>query len=97
MGLLCLLSFMAAAVISYAGIIGFIGLVTPHVVRLLIDSDNKYVVPASALFSATLLLVCDIVCRVISPNGQIPVGVVISFVGAPLFLYLLVRRNSNVW
>ena len=95
--LLLLMAFMVASVISYAGIIGFVGLVSPHIVRILIDSDNRFVVPASAMLGASLLLVCDIVCRLISPNGSIPVGVVISFVGAPIFLYLLVRKNANIW
>lgn len=95
--LLLVMAFMVAAIVSYAGIIGFIGLVSPHVVRMLIDSDNKYVIPASALFSAALLLVCDIICRVISPNGEVAVGVIISFIGAPIFLYLLVRRDANIW
>lgn len=95
--LLLVMAFMVAAVVSYAGIIGFLGLVSPHIVRMLIDSDNRYVIPASALFSATLLLVCDIICRLISPNGEVAVGVVVSFIGAPIFLYLLVRRDSNIW
>jgi len=95
--LLVVMAFMVAAVVSYAGIIGFLGLVTPHIVRMLIDSDNKYVIPASALFSGALLLVCDIISRIVSPLGEVAVGVVISFVGAPIFLYLLVRKNANLW
>ncbi len=95
--LLLMMAFMVAAVVSYAGIIGFLGLVSPHIVRMLIDSDNRYVIPASALFSAALLLVCDILCRLISPNGEVAVGVIVSFIGAPIFLYLLVRRDSNIW
>lgn len=95
--LLLVMAFMVASVVSYAGIIGFLGLVSPHIVRMLIDSDNKYVVPASALFSAALFLVCDIICRLVSPNGEVAVGVIVSFIGAPIFLYLLVRRGSNIW
>jgi len=95
--LLVVMAFMVAAVVSYAGIIGFLGLVTPHIVRMLIDSDNKYVIPASALFSGALLLTCDVVSRIVSPMGEVAVGVVISFVGAPIFLYLLVRKNANLW
>ena len=95
--LLLVMAFMVASVVSYAGIIGFLGLVSPHIVRMLIDSDNRYVIPASALFSAALLLVCDIICRIISPKGEVDVGVIVSFIGAPIFLYLLVRRGSDIW
>lgn len=96
--IICLvaISFMIAAITCFAGIIGFIGLVTPHIVRGIIDADNRFVIPASALFGALFLLLADVVSRTIAPNGSIPVGIVMSLVGAPIFLYLIIRRNSNV-
>ena len=97
--IICLvtISFMVATVTCYVGIIGFVGLVCPHIVRTIIDADNKYLVPATAVFSGLFLLATDILARMLSPHGTIPVGIVMSFVGAPIFLYLLVRRNANVW
>lgn len=97
MVLLILVSLMAASIISYAGIIGFVGLVSPHIVRMLIDSDNRFVIPGSALFGAAFLLLCDVVVRLLSPVESIPVGVVVSFIGAPIFLYLIIRQSRSMW
>ncbi len=97
MALLVLISMIAASVIAYAGIIGFVGLIAPHIVRILIDSDNRFVIPGSAMFGAAFLLSCDIVVRMISDVESVPVGVVVSFVGAPIFLYLIVRRSKSMW
>ncbi len=91
------ISVIVAAVTCFAGIIGFVGLVSPHIVRSIVDADNKYLIPASAIFSGLFLLVADVISRTIAPNGSIPVGIVMAFIGAPIFLYLIVRRNSNVW
>ncbi len=97
--LVCLmvLSFMVAAVISYAGIIGFVGLVVPHMVRLVIGSDNRFVIPASIVVGAAFLLVCDILSRAIDVSATIPVGVVTALFGSPIFLYLVLRNNRGVW
>lgn len=94
---LVLLSFMAATVIGYAGLIGFVGLVVPHMVRMVIGSDNRFVIPGSVLFGAAFLLGCDIVSRAMDVSELIPVGVVTAFVGAPVFLYLIVRNRRGVW
>ena len=94
---LCLISVMAAIVISYVGIIGFVGLVIPHIVRLLLGSDNKYLIPASATFGAVFLLGCDIISRSINIDAVVPTGVVTSFIGAPLFMYLIIRNKRNIW
>ncbi|AGI48126.1 ABC-type Fe3+-siderophore transport system, permease component [Thermoplasmatales archaeon BRNA1] len=93
-----IISLMVASVISFTGIIGFVGLVCPHMIRSVIHSDNRYVMPASAMLGAVMMLSCQLVTVAISPDTlSIPVGVILSFVGAPIFLYLIVRRNSNVW
>lgn len=94
---LVVISIMVATITCYAGIIGFVGLVCPHIVRTIIDANNKYLIPASAVFGGLFLLSADILGRLLTPNGMMPVGVVMSFVGAPIFLYLLIRRNSGVW
>jgi len=99
MRVLCLfiLSLMVASVVSYAGIIGFIGLVSPHIVRMLIDADNRFVIPASAAFGAVFLLGADIIARWLSPTDAVPVGVVLAFIGAPIFLYLIIRQKKAIW
>lgn len=94
---LLILSFMASSIISFVGIIGFIGLVVPHMVRLIIGSDNRFVIPASVFFGAAFLLVCDIISRSIDVSASIPVGVVTSLIGSPIFLYLIIRQKREVW
>lgn len=94
---LVILSVMAAIIICYVGVIGFVGLVIPHMVRIVLGSDNKYLIPASAALGAAFLLTCDVVSRSIDVSSSIPVGVVTSFIGAPIFLALIIREKKNVW
>ena len=94
---LVVLGAMTAVVISYVGIIGFVGLVIPHMVRILLGSDNKYLLPASAAFGAFFLLGCDIIARAIDIGATIPVGVITSAIGAPIFLYLIIRQKRSIW
>ena len=94
---LFIISFMIASIVCYCGIIGFIGLVVPHIIRILIDSDNKFVLPASMALGSVFLLSADIIARMLSPLDAIPVGVVLSFIGSPLFLYLIIRQKKEVW
>ena len=82
---------------SFTGIIGFVGLVCPHVVRLFIGSDNKYLIPASAAFGVILVLVSDIIGRTLLYPTVLQVGVVTAFLGGPLFLYLLIKSKKEVW
>ncbi len=97
--IICLIAiaFIVGAIVGSAGVIGFVGLVTPHIVRTLLGSDNRYVLPAAALLSITMLLISDTICRSLEYYGGIPVGTVVSLIGAPIFLYLILRRNSRVW
>ena len=97
--IICLIAiaFIVGAIVGSAGVIGFVGLVTPHIVRTLLGSDNRYVLPAAALLSITILLVSDTICRSLGDFGGIPVGTIVSLIGAPVFLYLILRRNSRVW
>ena len=94
---LCILSFITAVIISYTGIIGFLGLIIPHIARMFIGNDNRFVIPASMILGAILLLIADIISRSVTPSGEIPVGVVMSFIGAPIFLYLIVRQKRDMW
>ncbi|MDR0508751.1 MAG: iron ABC transporter permease [Candidatus Methanoplasma sp.] len=94
---LIIMSLMVASVIAYAGIIGFVGLVSPHIVRMIIDADNKFVIPASAAFGAAFLMIADLISRMLSDVGAVPVGVVISFIGAPIFLYLIITQRRSMW
>ncbi|MGN1045444.1 MAG: FecCD family ABC transporter permease [Candidatus Methanomethylophilaceae archaeon] len=97
--LICLtaIAFIVGAIVGSAGVIGFIGLVTPHIVRSIIGSDNRYVLPAASLLGITLMVIADTACRYLDPYDSIPVGTAISLIGAPIFLYLIIRRKSRVW
>ena len=81
------------AAVSIAGLIGFVGLVVPHIVRLIIGTDYKYVVPGSAILGAGVLVFCDTLGRVLFSPIEIPAGIIMAFLGAPFFLYLL-RRSA---
>lgn len=91
------IALMTAAVVSFTGLIGFVGLVCPHVVRMFIGSDNRYLIPASAAFGIALLLFADLVGRVLIAPTVLPVGVITAFIGGPLFLYLIVKQRRSAW
>lgn len=82
-----------AAVTSVSGTVGWIGLLAPHLARKLVGVDTRYVLPVSGVLGACLMMIFDDIARTISPS-EIPLGVVVSFLGAPFFLYLLSRRDS---
>jgi len=82
------------ASVAAAGIIGFVGLVVPHLVRLMLGADHRYVLPGSALLGASLLLICDLVARVVVAPAELPIGVVMSALGGPFFLWMLRRRRA---
>lgn len=95
--MLCIIlaSILIASIISFTGIIGFIGLVAPHITRFLVGGDNKFVVPGSIIMGSTVLVLADLASRMLATFGNIPLGVVMSFIGAPVFLYLIVRKKSH--
>jgi iron complex transport system permease protein len=86
-------SLATSAAVSLAGPIGFIGIVVPHLVRLMVGVDHRIVLPASALFGAAFLVGCDVAARTLLAPVEIPVGVVTAMIGGPFFLWLLVRRG----
>ena len=87
-------AFLAASTVSVAGMIGFVGLVVPHISRLLVGSDYKAMLPTSVVLGALVLLVADTVGRTIVPGMEIPVGIVMAVCGGPFFLYLLRKRGK---
>jgi iron complex transport system permease protein len=81
--------------VSISGIIGFVGLVVPHLIRLTFGSDNRWLIPLSALLGALLLLIADTFARTIVSPAELPVGIITSLIGGPFFLWLLVKQYSN--
>lgn len=91
-------SLTTAAAVAFAGIIGFIGLVVPHIVRIWFGADYRRVVPLSILGGASALLLSDVIARVILAPQELPVGIVTALVGAPFFLWVLRRaKNQGYW
>ncbi|MBX3240153.1 MAG: iron ABC transporter permease [Chitinophagaceae bacterium] len=83
------------ACVSMSGIIGFVGLVTPHIVRKMIGPEHKQVFVASGLLGAVLLVIADLVCRTVVAPIEIPIGIATALIGAPFFLYLLLKERKN--
>lgn len=90
-------SLLVASIVCFTGTIGFVGLVAPHICRMIIGSDNRFLVPASGLVGAILLVISDTVARTIMAPVILPVGVVTAFLGVPLFIYLIMRRRREYW
>jgi len=84
---------MTSASVSLGGMIGFIGLLVPHMIRFFTGSDNRMLIPASAFMGGALLCAADLVSRSIMPPMELPAGVVTAIIGSPYFLYLLRRKN----
>ncbi len=91
--LIVLVSILVGVSVATAGVIGFIGLIVPHYLRLWLGSRNCYLLPMSALAGALLLVCADTIGRLIIPSAELPVGVVTSVIGAPLFIWMLVRAG----
>lgn len=86
-------AFVVSVCTAFLGIIGFVGLISPHIVRLLTGNDHRFLIPYSALFGALLLLASDLLARTILAPAVLPVGIITSFAGAPMFFYLLIKRR----
>lgn len=91
--LLVATTFMVSVVVCHSGLIGFVGLVVPHILRLTIGPDHRLLIPASILGGASYLILCDLLARGLPAGGEMPVGIVTALVGAPLFIFLLWRAN----
>jgi iron complex transport system permease protein len=86
-------SLATGAAVSIAGPVSFVGLIVPHIVRRLVGADHRIVLPASVLFGAAFLILCDLAARTLFAPVEIPVGVITALVGGPFFLWLLVRAS----
>jgi len=94
--LLLSLSIAVSACVAFCGVIGFIGLVAPHIMRLLVGSDNRFVLPLSGMMGAILLIVSDDIVRSpLNPLFEMPVGSMTALIGVPFFIYLLIKRGKN--
>jgi iron complex transport system permease protein len=86
-------SLATGAAVSLGGPVGFIGIIVPHLIRLLVGSDHRLVLPASTLFGAAFLVACDLVARTLLAPMDLPVGIITALIGGPFFLWLLVRKR----
>lgn len=94
--ILLLSTLIVAAVVSVSGIIGFVGLIIPHSIRMLFGADNRVVLPFSVISGAVFLILCDTLARSIVPPSEIPVGIITSIFGVPFFVYLLYKTKKKV-
>ena len=83
---------LGAVSVSVAGMLGFVGLIVPHIMRLLIGSDHEYLLPCAAIAGGAVVTLADTAARTLFSPLEIPVGIFMSFIGGPFFLYLLKRR-----
>ena len=95
--LLLATSFMVGAAVSAAGLIGFVGLIIPHLLRLVLGPDHRLLVPAAALGGAIFLVVCDTAARTLLGGRELPVGAITAVAGGPLFLWLLRRQQQRIF
>ncbi len=90
-----MVTLIASSIISFTGVIGFVGLVAPHIARLLVGGDHRTLFPLTALVGGALLVLADLAGRTIASPVVIPVGIVVSFIGVPVFLYLILRERKE--
>ena len=88
-------SLAAAVAVSFVGIISFVGLIAPHVMRYFVGNDHRYLIPGSAVAGALLLLLADTVAKIVMPPVILPIGALMSFVGGPVFLFLLFKEKNT--
>ncbi len=88
-------SLLAASAVSIAGIVSFAGLIVPNLTRLVIGNDYRYSVPCSVIMGSSFILISDTIARTIAAPAEIPLGIVTSFIGAPVFIWLLIKGNRQ--
>ena len=93
--LLLICALMISAIVSHTGLIGFVGLVIPHLLRLILGPDHRLLVPACILGGSSYLVCCDLLARTIVKTGEVPIGVITALIGAPVFI-ILFRRSKNI-
>ncbi|WP_245155708.1 FecCD family ABC transporter permease [Paracoccus ravus] len=94
---LVIVSLLAAISVSFVGTIGFVGLVGPHIARMLLGEDQRFLLPGAALSGALILSVGSVLSKIIIPGTVIPIGIITSIVGIPFFLYLILSRRGTSW
>jgi iron complex transport system permease protein len=94
LALLATTSLMVSATVSHCGLLGFVGLVTPHLLRLVLGPDHRVLVPACVMGGGAYMVLCDLLARVLPEQGEIPAGVITALIGAPLFIFLLKRSKG---
>ena len=92
---LMLASALAGAAVSFAGLLGFVGLLVPHIMRRFVGSSHRYLVPAAALGGAILVLFCDLLARVLFAPYELPVGILLSLIGGPFFVALVLAKRKQ--
>lgn len=92
-----LASLLVAGIVCFTGTIGFVGLVAPHICRMVIGGDNRFLIPTSGLVGAILLVAADTVARTIMAPVILPVGIMTAYLGVPLFIYLILRGRGGYW
>ena len=93
--LLIVCTLITSACLAFTGVIGFIGLMAPHICRIIIGNDARYLIPASALLGAIILLISDTVSRIIMSPQDIPVGIILYLIGGIFFIWLVTRKNGR--
>jgi len=93
---LLVVSIVAAGIVSFTGIIGFIGMVAPHICRMFVGSDNKILIPSSLMLGIALIVLCDILAKIVT-SIVVPIGIITAIFGGPLFLFLVIRQKKEVW
>ncbi len=93
--LILAISVIVGCAVALGGVIGFVGLVVPHLVRLSIGTENKYLLPCSAISGALLVVLADLIARTSISGGELPLGVVTTTIGAPIFIWMLIRNYDS--
>jgi iron complex transport system permease protein len=93
--ILCAASLLTACAVTLSGTVGFVGLIVPHIARRFAGSDMRFALPASACIGAALTVCADALCRSVAPPTEIPIGVLLAFIGVPAFLYLYLRSERR--
>ena len=95
LGLLTLAAMLAGAAVSFAGLLGFVGLIIPHIVRFFVGHDNRRVLVMSAVLGAAFVVGCDLLARIMFAPYEVPVGILMAFLGGPFFVYLIMRNRRG--
>ncbi|MFW5856190.1 MAG: FecCD family ABC transporter permease, partial [Bacillota bacterium] len=90
-----IVALLASSVIAFTGVIGFVGLVAPHICRMIFGNDNRFLIITSGLMGAIILVAADTIARLIISPTELPVGIITSLLGAPFFLYMLIKRRKE--